>query len=102
MTDLKLKPRFRFWLIRLIGVIVPCRLRAGRRREWEAELQHRELLLAEWDRLDWCNKINLLWRSTSAFWVGCAVDAILQMGGRNDSRSTFLACGCCSGIPASP
>jgi hypothetical protein len=68
MTDLKLKPRFRFWLFRLIGVIVPCRLRAGWRREWEAELQHRELLLAEWDRLDWCNKINLLWRSTSAAW----------------------------------
>jgi len=62
--------RFRFWLwlIRLIGVIVPRRLRADWRREWEAELRHREELLAEWDRLDSSHKLNLLWRSTSAFW----------------------------------
>src|SRR5256885_12561069 len=25
-------------------------------------------MLAEWDRLDWKNKLDLLWRSTSAFW----------------------------------
>ncbi len=31
-------------------------------------MQHREALLAEWDRLDWRHKLNLLWRSTSAFW----------------------------------
>ncbi len=62
--------RFRFWLwlIRLIGVIVPRRLRADWRQEWEAELNHRELLLAEWDRLDTRHKFNLLRRSTSAFW----------------------------------
>src|SRR5215471_1749352 len=62
--------RFRFWLwlIGLIGVIVPRRLRADWRQEWEAELNHRELLLAEWDLLDWRNKLDLLWRSTSAFW----------------------------------
>src|SRR4030095_2766701 len=60
--------RFWLWLIRLIGVIVPRRLRAGWRQEWESELQHRELLLAEWDMLDWRHKLNLLWRSTSAFW----------------------------------
>ncbi|HEU4391623.1 MAG TPA: ABC transporter permease, partial [Blastocatellia bacterium] len=62
--------RFRFWLwlIRLIGVIVPTRLRADWRQEWEAELQRREELLAEWDRLDWQGKLDLLWRSTSAFW----------------------------------
>ena len=62
--------RFRFWLwlIGLVGVIVPRRLRADWRQEWEAELQHRELLLAEWDRLGWASKANLLWRSTSAFW----------------------------------
>src|SRR5262245_44794508 len=56
------------WLIRLIGVIVPRRLRADWRQEWEAELRHRERLLAEWDRLDWRNKIKLLRRSASAFW----------------------------------
>jgi putative ABC transport system permease protein len=56
------------WLIRFIGVIVPRRLRADWKQEWEAELQHREALLAEWERLKWQNKLNLLWRSTSAFW----------------------------------
>ncbi|MGH9838935.1 MAG: hypothetical protein ACREEM_09135 [Blastocatellia bacterium] len=61
---------FRFWLslVRVIGVIVPRRLRADWRQEWEAELRHREALLAEWDRLDWRNKLDLLRRSTSAFW----------------------------------
>ena len=70
MADLDSKMHFRFWLwlIRLIGVMVPRRLRADWRQEWESELQHREDLLAQWDRLDWRNKIDLLWRSTSAFW----------------------------------
>ena len=56
------------WLIAVIGVIVPRRLRADWRQEWEAELRHRERLLAEWDRLDWRNKLELLRRSASAFW----------------------------------
>ena len=56
------------WLITVIGVIVPRRLRADWRQEWEAELRHRERLLAEWDRLDWRNKLELLRRSASAFW----------------------------------
>src|SRR5262247_1814044 len=62
MTNANQTTRFRFWLwlIRLIGVIVPRRLRADWRLEWEAELRHREALVAEWDRLDW--------RNTSAFW----------------------------------
>jgi putative ABC transport system permease protein len=55
-------------LVALVGVIVPRRLRADWRREWEAELRHREELLAEWDRLDWRGKLNLLRRSASAFW----------------------------------
>src|SRR4030095_15688930 len=59
---------FWLWLIRLVGVIVPRRLRADWRQEWEAELKHREALLAEWDRLNWHNKLDLLRRSTSAFW----------------------------------
>ena len=53
-------------LIRLIGVIVPRRLRADWRQE--AELRWVEALLADWDLLDWSHKLNLLWRSTSAFW----------------------------------
>ncbi len=62
--------RFRFWLwlIRLIGVIVPRRLRVDWRLEWEAELKYREALLEDWDRLNWRTKLNLLRRSTSAFW----------------------------------
>ncbi len=56
------------YLIALIGIIVPLRLRADWRQEWEAELQHRELLLATWDRLDFRNKLELMRRSTSAFW----------------------------------
>ncbi|HZF40215.1 MAG TPA: ABC transporter permease, partial [Blastocatellia bacterium] len=56
------------WLIRVIGVIVPLRLRADWRQEWEAELRSREMLLAEWDRLDWKTKLDLLRRSLGAFW----------------------------------
>jgi putative ABC transport system permease protein len=55
------------WLIALAGVIVPRRLRADWRQEWEAELRSREALLADWDRLDWRNKFELLWRSLGAF-----------------------------------
>ena len=55
------------WLIRLIGVIVPRRLRADWRQEWEAELGWRESQLAEWDKLDWRNKRALLWHSLGAF-----------------------------------
>jgi putative ABC transport system permease protein len=56
------------WLIALVGIIVPRRLRADWRQEWEAELRCRETLLADWDKLNWQSKLDLLWRSTSAFW----------------------------------
>src|SRR5881396_1503412 len=55
-------------LIAFIGVLVPRRLRSDWRQEWEAELRSRERLLAEWERLDWRHKLDLLRRSTSAFW----------------------------------
>jgi putative ABC transport system permease protein len=54
-------------LIRFIGLIVPRCLRADWRQEWEAELRYREALLAEWDRLNWRNKLDLLRRSVGAF-----------------------------------
>src|SRR5215470_9033193 len=60
--------RLHLWLIALVGVIVPCRLRADWRQEWEAELRHREELLAEWDNLNWKTKLDLLRRSAGAFW----------------------------------
>src|SRR5215470_17144923 len=59
--------RLWLWLIQLIGVIVPRRLRADWRQEWEAELRYREGLLAEWDNLNWKTKFDLLWRSLGAF-----------------------------------
>jgi putative ABC transport system permease protein len=64
----KTRSRPHLWLIVMIGVIVPRRLRADWRQEWEAELRYRERLLTEWDRLDWRNKVELLRRSASAFW----------------------------------
>src|SRR5215470_11570978 len=66
--DRKFRSKPHLWLIALIGVIVPRRLRADWRQEWEAELRYRERLLAEWDRLDCRNKLELLRRSASAFW----------------------------------
>ena len=49
-------------------MIVPQRLRGDWRQEWEAELRYREALLAEWDRLDWRKRLDLVRRSTTAFW----------------------------------
>jgi predicted permease len=54
------------WLLRFAGLIVPRRLRADWRQEWEAELRYRETLLEEWDRLDRRNKLALLWHSAGA------------------------------------
>src|SRR5215468_4303558 len=70
MCDANRTNRFRFWrrVITFIGVIVPRRFRDRFRQEWEAELEHREDMLARWDRLDWRNKLELLWRSLGAFW----------------------------------
>ncbi|MBO0862196.1 MAG: ABC transporter permease [Chloracidobacterium sp.] len=70
MFESRKKPHL--WLIRVIGVVVPRRLRAEWRREWEAELRYREELLADWDKLDWRNKFDLLRRSAGAF-----LDALL-------------------------
>src|SRR5215213_10420266 len=69
MADATRTTRFRFWLwlIRTIGVIVPRRLRADWRQEWDAELLYRERMLARWDRLNWRGRLDLLRRSLSAF-----------------------------------
>jgi predicted permease len=70
MMDAGQTRRFRFWywLIRAVGVIVPRKLRADWRQEWEAELHYREMLLSQWDNLNWLTKLDLLWRSLGAFW----------------------------------
>jgi predicted permease len=59
--------RLWLWLIRVIGVLVPQSLRTDWRQEWEAELRYRETLLAEWDKLHWRSKLDLLRRSLGAF-----------------------------------
>src|SRR6266404_9258205 len=61
------------WLIGVLGLIVPRRLRAGWRQEWEAELRYRELLLADWDKLTSKTKLDLLLRSFGAFWDALAL-----------------------------
>src|SRR5262250_159318 len=65
--DRKFRSKPHLWLIAFIGVIVPRRLRADWRQEWEAELRYREKLLAEWDKLGWRAKLALLWHSLGAF-----------------------------------
>src|SRR5262249_34079409 len=69
MANSNATTRFRFWLwlIVLVGVIVPRRLRADWRQEWEAELSYRETLLEAWDQLNWRAKLDLLWHSAGAF-----------------------------------
>lgn len=64
----ELLSRPHLWVIAIVGVIVPRRLRADWREEWEAELRSRERRLTDWDRLDRREKWDLLRRSTSAFW----------------------------------
>lgn len=70
MPDLAKKRRLTLYLrlITILGVVVPQKLRADWRQEWEAELQYREMQLSQWDRLDWQSKLDLLWRSLGAFW----------------------------------
>src|SRR5215510_12156740 len=63
---IRVKPHL--WLIQFIGLIVPQRLRADWRQEWEAELRYRETQLAEWQQLDWRNRLDLIRRSMTAFW----------------------------------
>ena len=59
--------RFCLWLIALIGVIVPRRLRTEWKQEWESELRYREELLADWDKLNLKTKLDLFRRSVGAF-----------------------------------
>jgi macrolide transport system ATP-binding/permease protein len=61
------------WLIRFVGLIVPRRLRADWRQEWEAELQWRQRQLVEWGRLDVRGRLALWWHGAGAladaFWL---------------------------------
>src|SRR3989442_13726605 len=61
-------PKWPIGPVRLIGATVPRRLRADWKEELEAELRCRELQLADWDKLNWKTKLDLLRRSLGAFW----------------------------------
>ena len=96
-------------LVIVIGVIVPRRLRADWRQEWEAEIRSREALLAEWERLDWRGKLDL-WRRS----LGSLRDALLLQPQRlEDEMMQDLRIGwralrsphrahCLDGVPPSP
>ncbi len=56
------------WSIAILSRIVPRRFRSEWRREWEAELWHREGLLRHWQRLNVRTNFNLLKHSSGAFW----------------------------------
>ena len=60
------RQKLHLWLIRFLGLIVPERLRADWRQEWESELRYRETMLAEWDKLNWQTKLDLWRRSLGA------------------------------------
>jgi putative ABC transport system permease protein len=62
------RARPHLWFIRFLGVMVPRRLRADWRQEWEAELSYREMQLSQWDHLNWRSKVDLSRRSLGAFW----------------------------------
>src|SRR2546425_11085030 len=83
MADVTQTTRFRFWLwlIVLIGVIVPRRLRADWKQEWEAELRCRESLLADWDNLNWKTRLDLFRRSLGGVPEGVGVQAQRLGGG---------------------
>jgi putative ABC transport system permease protein len=55
------------WLIKFVGIIVPKRLRSEWKQEWQSELQYREMLLAEWEKLSLRKRFDLIRRSTGAF-----------------------------------
>lgn len=54
-------------LIRAISLLVPGQFRSEWRREWEAEIVSRWLLLREWERLNAHSKLDLFKRLQGAF-----------------------------------
>jgi putative ABC transport system permease protein len=66
------KRKFRFephvWLIHAMSLLVPRRLRDDWKREWKAELRHREDRLRQWQRRNASAEYDLLKRSSGSFW----------------------------------
>jgi hypothetical protein len=61
-------PGFYLWLIKAISLFVPKESRLEWRREWNAEIVSRWLLLEEWDRLTAQSKLDLFKRVRGSFW----------------------------------
>jgi hypothetical protein len=59
-------PGIYLWIIRAISLWVPRQSRLEWRREWEAEIVSRWLLLKEWERLNTHSKVDLLKRVQGA------------------------------------
>lgn len=59
-------PGIYLWIIRAISLWVPSQSRLEWRREWEAEIVSRWLLLEEWERLNAHSKLDLLKRVQGA------------------------------------
>jgi hypothetical protein len=63
-------PGIYLWIISAISLLVPQESRVDWRREWEAEIVSRWLLLKEWKRLNARSKLDLFKRVQGAFWDG--------------------------------
>jgi hypothetical protein len=61
-------PGIYLWIIRAISLLAPKESRLEWRREWDAEIVSRWLLLKEWERLDARSKVDLLKRVQGSFW----------------------------------
>ena len=60
-------PKIYLWMIRAISLLAPKESRRDWRREWEAEIVSRWLLLKEWEILNARSKLDLLKRVRGAF-----------------------------------
>jgi putative ABC transport system permease protein len=56
------------WIIRVVSAFIPRRLRVEWRREWEAELLHRESAFANWNRSRWRMRVDLVRQSLGSAW----------------------------------
>jgi predicted permease len=65
--------RLHLWLVSLISRIVPRRFRSDWKQEWEAELVHRESVLARRSQSDWKARTDLLRRGLASFWDALAM-----------------------------
>jgi hypothetical protein len=61
-------PGIYLWIIRAISLLVPKESRLDWRREWEAEIVSRWLLLKEWERLNAHTKLDLFKKVQGSFW----------------------------------